>query len=316
MTIRPGPVITSRSRSLRRHDRVCPVSPCLRVPSAPTMSPACCGSRIAGPAAPAAASCSAGPALSTATPLLSGPSCRPRLPPALPAARAFLRPFLPPAPSSGPSCRPRLSCPLALSPCAGMGPGDEHRLTRARLLAGRPYRFGHDPVVGREVADRVGAGGIAGELERLAAAAAEVKVAALAAPAWLSHPVRAAEALEKRGTLPYPRQRVLAHAGPGKGKGMRGRAGQHVAVGHHGELPPAPAAHARFGIPAVVVGDDVDHLHPPPQPLAGRAYRRLRAFQLRPARQQGRPVTLRPAVVLRVGELDPVGPEFGGQVQD
>src|SRR6201999_277359 len=197
-----------------------------------------------------------------------------------------------------------------------MWPGNEYRLTWLYRLAGGPNRVGHDPMVGREMADGVSAGGITGELERLAPAATEVEVAAVAAPAWLRHPVRSAEALDERGLLPDPRQRVLAHAGLGKRKCVRSRAGQHVAVGHHGELPSAPAAHAGFGVFAVIVGDDVDHLHLAPQPFAGRADHRLRALQLSPARQQGLPVTLSPAVVLRVGELDPVSPQSRGQVQD
>src|SRR6201996_5992636 len=159
-----------------------------------------------------------------------------------------------------------------------MWPGNEYRLTWRYRLAGGPNRVGHDPMVGREMADGGGAGGSTGELERLAPAAAEVEVAAGAAPAWLRHPVRSAEALEERGLLPDPRQRVLAHAGPGKRKSVCGRAGQHVAIGQHGELPPTPAVHAGFGIFAVVVGDDVDHLHLATQPFAGRADHCLRAL--------------------------------------
>jgi hypothetical protein len=68
---------------------------------------------------------------------------------------------------------------------------------RPRHLVGSPYRFGHDPVIGGEVADRVGACGIAGELECLAAAPAEVEFAAGAASARIWHPICSAKALEE-----------------------------------------------------------------------------------------------------------------------
>jgi hypothetical protein len=47
------------------------------------------------------------------------------------------------------------------------------------------------------VADRIGAGGIAGEQECLAAAPAEVELAAAAASARFWHPVCSAKALEQ-----------------------------------------------------------------------------------------------------------------------
>src|SRR5574341_2245605 len=97
----------------------------------------------------------------------------------------------------------------SLPRAAWVWPGDEWRLARPLRLVGGPNRVGDDPVIRREVADRVGPGGIAGELERLAAAPAEVQFAAVAATARLRHPVRPAEALEEGRPLPDPRQRVL-----------------------------------------------------------------------------------------------------------
>src|SRR4051794_18052456 len=97
-----------------------------------------------------------------------------------------------------------------------------------RRLVGRAHRLGHEPVVGSEVADRVGPGGVAGELERLAPAAAEVELAAVAAPARFGHPVRAAEGPEQRRLVPDPGQRVLAHARPGQRQVLRRRARQDV----------------------------------------------------------------------------------------
>jgi hypothetical protein len=78
-----------------------------------------------------------------------------------------------------------------------MWPGNQGHFTWPRHLVRGSHRFGHDPVVGREVADRIRAGGIAGERKCLAAAAAEVDLAAVAAPARFGHPVCAAKALEE-----------------------------------------------------------------------------------------------------------------------
>src|SRR5918998_3440748 len=153
------------------------------------------------------------------------------------------------------------------APGCGVPPRGQHRVPWPRPLVRGGHGRGHDPVVGREVADRIRASGIAGQLEGLAAAAAEVEVPALAAAAGLGHPIRPAEALEQLGPFPDPLQRVLPHAGPGQGQGVCGRAREDVAVGHHGELAPAPAAHAGLGVPAVVVRQDVDDLHAPLQTL-------------------------------------------------
>ena len=64
-----------------------------------------------------------------------------------------------------------------------MRAGNEQQVGRPCLRVRGPHRLGHERVVGGQVADRVGAGGVAGELERLAAAPAEVQLAAVAAPA-------------------------------------------------------------------------------------------------------------------------------------
>src|SRR3954453_11588770 len=102
-------------------------------------------------------------------------------------------------------------------------PGHQVRVRGPRAVGGA-HRLGHQPVVGGEVADRVGPGGVAGERERLAPAAAEVELAAVAAAARLRHPVGAAEAPEQRRLVPDPGQGVLAHAGPGQRQVLRRRA--------------------------------------------------------------------------------------------
>jgi hypothetical protein len=72
------------------------------------------------------------------------------------------------------------------------------------FLVGGPYNLGHDLVVGREVTDRVRARRVAGELERLAAAPAEIYLAAIATPAGLGHPLRSPETLEEWRFVPDP----------------------------------------------------------------------------------------------------------------
>src|SRR5919197_3477392 len=136
------------------------------------------------------------------------------------------------------------------------------------------------------MAYRIGAGGVAGELERLAAAPAEVDLAAGAASARIRHPVRPAETLEERRFRPDPRQGVLAHARAREGKRVRGGAGQDIAVGHDGELSLPPPAHAGLGVLAVVVGEDIDDVHPSLQAYTGGAHDRLRPLELCPAGQE------------------------------
>src|ERR1700689_2629505 len=76
MQINPGPAITSSSLNLRRHDLVFPVSFLFRVPSAPMISPECCGSSTAGPSDPGAISCAeaSGLPIATSHPLIDQPT--------------------------------------------------------------------------------------------------------------------------------------------------------------------------------------------------------------------------------------------------
>src|SRR5215210_1319804 len=132
-------------------------------------------------------------------------------------------------------------------------------------------------MVGREVADRICARGIAGELKRLAAAAAEIDLASIAAPARVRHPLRSPEALEEGRLLPDPGQRALAHGGPWKFEGVRrvpppppGRAEPCWAAGPCGcarpsrstgcwparsDRPPAPRPNRACGRPCLCCGD-------------------------------------------------------------
>src|SRR5689334_7381255 len=88
----------------------------------------------------------------------------------------------------GPASRAlRLSREDAVIPLGGRGLGDA---------------FIHDPPQRGEGTDRIGVGGVAGERERLAAAAAEIHMLPRAGPAGLLHPRVSPERLEAGRLVP------------------------------------------------------------------------------------------------------------------
>src|SRR5882757_5218671 len=95
-----------------------------------------------------------------------------------------------------------------------------------RTGVGRAHGLLHQLVVRGQMTYRVGAGRVAGELERLAPAATEVDLTAVAAPARVRHPVRAPETLEQRRLRPDPGQGLLPDARAGQRQRLRGRTGQ------------------------------------------------------------------------------------------
>ena len=118
-------------------------------------------------------------------------------------------------------------------------------LVGLRRLAGRD-----DGVVVRRVAaDGIGGGGVAGEAQRLAAAAAPVLLLApeRARAARLLHPAGAAEARERVGLVPDPVERAVAHVGELEARDRRrSLARERLAVGCDDDRGPPPAAHARL----------------------------------------------------------------------
>src|SRR5262249_32841385 len=82
------------------------------------------------------------------------------------------------------------------------GGGEGTEFERRRLAGSFPEGPLDDRGERRQVAGRVGGGGVAGQGEGLAAAAAEIELAPLAAAAGLGHPVGAAEAAEHRRVEP------------------------------------------------------------------------------------------------------------------
>ena len=172
--------------------------------------------------------------------------------------------------------------------------------------------------MGRVPADRIGGRGVAREPQRLAAAAAEVDLLAAerAAPAGLLHPVGAAEARERIGLAPDPVQRVVADVGELEARDRRrGLARQHVAVRGDHHRRRAPAAHARLGQVLEVVGEHPEDVDLGADPLAEALDRLLRALQLLPRRHERLLVGDRPAVVLRVGQLEPLRAELERELE-
>src|SRR5262245_31461154 len=121
--------------------------------------------------------------------------------------------------------------------------------------SGRELR---DPrVIGSEMAHWIGYGGVAGKGEGLAAAAAEIQLAARAACARLLHPCGAAEDVEGRGVPPDIGERTLAHVPEFKAGNRLSRVtGQHLACRCHVEGAATPAANAWLWIAGIVVGHD------------------------------------------------------------
>src|SRR5919204_2115871 len=77
------------------------------------------------------------------------------------------------------------------------GPGGKGtEAQRGRFARRLEKGLSDDGMHRREVTNRIGAGGIAGQEEGLATAAPEIDLAPRAAPTGLRHPLRAAEALE------------------------------------------------------------------------------------------------------------------------
>src|SRR6266446_10100738 len=129
-----------------------------------------------------------------------------------------------------------------------------HAAVDVGSVAAHGREFGDPGLVGSEMAHRIGCGGIAGEREGLAAAAAEIELATRTARARLLHPRGAAEGVEGRRVCPDIGERTLAHVPEFKtGTRLGGVAGQHLARRRHVERAPTPAADARLWIAGIVV---------------------------------------------------------------
>jgi len=190
------------------------------------------------------------------------------------------------------------------------------RLTEPAALGLRQFE---DFFVHRgERAGRIGVAGIAGQGKGLAATTAEINFLEFAAAARLRHPAGAAVAVEGFGVLPDPGDRMIgAHRFEFEpGDALGGVAGQDLAGRRDIEELPAPAAHA--------ISSAAAHNNPAPHIDRQNAFQPRLGFFDDPAgfldllqgRHQRGAVLQRPAVILHIGDLEPVGIEIDRHLDD
>src|SRR6266853_405821 len=120
----------------------------------------------------------------------------------------------------------------------------------------------------------------------VAAAAAEIQLAAVAGFARLLHPSFAAEFLERGGVFPYLSQAAVFHVFECEaGNDLRGMAGKRIAAQRDQHQLAAPAAHAGLGVFRVIIGDDVFDANPALKALLFALDERERLIQLYARRQ-------------------------------
>ena len=160
-------------------------------------------------------------------------------------------------------------------------------------------------MVRRQIAHRVGIVGVTGQQVRLAAATAEVPGSFRTAATGLLHPRLAAKTVEGRRVIPDGADVRLTHIGELQSRQHARRVTGHGrAVGRDGEKYRPQAVHARLGPGLEVVRHHEIDLHPAADALAKAPRGLLRPLELCTAGQEVLAVEPRPAVVLRVGELD------------
>src|SRR5215469_16080965 len=91
---------------------------------------------------------------------------------------------------------------------------------------------------------------------------------------------------------------------------------QHSARRRNVQETPSPATHAGLRPLGIVVRRDVIDDQPAGEAGTCSVNRRGGSIKLLPARQQRGPVRQRPSVVLNVGNLEPVGAEHYGEIDD
>ena len=166
----------------------------------------------------------------------------------------------------------------------------------------------------RKVACWVGCVRISRKREGLATATAEIDFLSGTGAARLLHPVKAPEPIEGRTVVPDRAERLLLHIVEGQRKSFRSVAGQHLALGLDGDDVLRPAAHARLRELCVIVGRhvvDIQHAFQPVLRLADDGSFLKDPFVIG---QKRGPISGCPAVILHMGDLEPVGFEFKGEV--
>src|SRR6202140_4795135 len=201
--------------------------------------------------------------------------------------------------------------------------------TRRTAIAGRPprgcrgprlfgprHRLRHQMMVRRQIAHRVGIVGVTGQQVRLAAATAEVPGSFRTAATGLLHPRLAAKTVEGRRVIPDGADVRLTHIGELQSRQHARRVtGQAGTAGRDPDKYLPQAAHAGLGPGLEVVRHHEIDLHPAADALAEAPRGLLRPLELRTAGEQVLAVETRPAVKMRVGELDVLRAHTLGHIQ-
>ena len=214
----------------------------------------------------------------------------------LPAPFGPRNPKISPAPTEKPIPRTASTSPYVLvrSSTSMTARHAEVRIRRRRIGGGAAVAGGrsawaraatHDGVARRERAGRIGRARVAEQRERLAPAAAEIRVPLVAGPARLRHPGVAAIRPQRGRVAPDRRQRPRPDGLEGEpGDAARLVARQHHAVGRDDDVAPRPAVHARARAIRVVVGAHEQDLDLAAQPLGGGGRDGARLFDVARAR--------------------------------
>src|SRR5579859_5550835 len=159
-----------------------------------------------------------------------------------------------------------------------------------------------------EGTDGVGGGGIAGEEQGLAAAAAEILGATVAGFAGFLHPVFATKLFKGFGHFPDLAQAAVLHVFKlQSGNDLCGVAGKSFASGCDEHEFAPPAAHAGLGIFGVIVRYDVLDTNFSGEALLRALEEINRSLELLAVGQETVAIGESPAVILHVGEFDASG---------
>src|SRR5215831_17085076 len=150
----------------------------------------------------------------------------------------------------------------------------------------------------RELAYRISAGRVAGQVIRLAPTSAEILRAPLATAARLLHPVFAPESVEAGRLHPDVGERSVPHVVELQvGNRMRRMARQREAVGTDDDEALAPPVHAGLRIVGVIIRRHEQNFHTPLEPLLRPGGERTCAVELLTRRHQSLAIQQRPAEV-------------------
>src|SRR3990170_2942138 len=187
-------------------------------------------------------------------------------------------------------------------------PVDQRTVAALRL----GYRFSDNTMLRGERTNRIGGSGVFGEQIGLAAAAPEVGRLHGTASARFLHPVISPKGVEALGMLPDVSERQIAHGVKVKtGDDLGGMARQNLTCGDDDHVCLSPPAHARLWIVGVVVNFCGYDLHRAFIPRPRLFDERLKMLELCASRHERASILERPAVVCRIGQLKPLGPQVG-----